>query len=480
MTPSAHPSATPGPMHFRTPFQTAVIVLALCLSAAVGTELIPAIAARVGALFLFAVQIGYEIRRGEHSFLFSPVFLLAAAALALFSLFPNALFVFFQQFDDSEPGSDIFMGTVYRQEILSYFGRRAETLVLSFSAAALAVHGGTRWLLNSGVATGNDTPIGRDRRPQLLLVCSALLAVVFLVATQSSALGSSVTGLLRTVVPPVQSFLLVYLLHAAVVRKHVGVVPVLLLVAANVAIMILAHGGKIPALIVLAVTMYYLAISRISFARLGKAVLMFAIFVFICLQVVQVIRSPNASVIGENNTFLQNLSTVFIAKLIWRQLETGYCLDNVVERHRFEGFQLSRQTFWLEILIPRAVWPRKLNYSLGNEYAIEYCGIPDAPDHSASITLLGQPLIYGGVPALVLHGGILLLVLGTAGAVSMSRPGLPRIVIFALLPWWIDFDQDFALYAGNIVKFGICMLPFVLFASDRFGRLFGKSDNSAY
>jgi len=35
------------------------------------------------------------------------------------------------------------------------------------------------------------------------------------------------------------------------------------------------------------------------------------------------------------------------------------------------------------------------------------------------------------------------------------------LTVVALLPWWIDFDQDFVLYVANLVKFFLIMLPMI-------------------
>ena len=172
---------------------------------------------------------------------------------------------------------------------------------------------------------------------------------------------------------------------------------------------------------------------------------------------------------------MQTITAVLASKLVWRQVETGYCFDNVLRAHRNEKFKYSQQAFWLDILVPRILWSDKPNFSLGRKYARDYCNLEGISNHSSSITLLGQPVINGGILGLILHGTILAAALGAATAISYVAPGLPRIVVFALLPWWIDFDQDFALYLGNIVKFGLLMAPFIIFTSQHMGRRLGKT-----
>ncbi|MEE2998019.1 MAG: hypothetical protein VX700_12830 [Pseudomonadota bacterium] len=250
----------------------------------------------------------------------------------------------------------------------------------------------------------------------------------------------------------------------------------IVLMLAVVGVMVLAHGGKIPAFMILSVFIYYIAIKRLTFLRVARFAVLCSLLLFIIVQVAQIIRLPHASVLNSERNFIQNITVVLASKLAWRQLETGYCFDNVVRAHRNENFENSKQAFWLDILVPRVLWSDKPNFSLGSQYARDYCKLHDRhPHHSSSITLLGQPVINGGLLGLILHGTILAAALGALTAVSFVAPGLPRIVVFALLPWWIDFDQDFALYFGNIVKFGLFMAPFIIFTSQHIGRRLGKT-----
>jgi len=54
---------------------------------------------------------------------------------------------------------------------------------------------------------------------------------------------------------------------------------------------------------------------------------------------------------------------------------------------------------------------------------------------------------------------------------NTNRTGLSTAFVVALLPWVIDFDQDFAMYVANAVKFSLVMAfliaPIALF--ERYG-----------
>jgi hypothetical protein len=59
---------------------------------------------------------------------------------------------------------------------------------------------------------------------------------------------------------------------------------------------------------------------------------------------------------------------------------------------------------------------------------------------------------------LVFHAGILLFVLAIVETLNTNRVGLSTTLVVALLPWLIDFDQDFAMYVANAVKFFLAIL----------------------
>ena len=160
--------------------------------------------------------------------------------------------------------------------------------------------------------------------------------------------------------------------------------------------------------------------------------------------------------------------------MVLRQAEIKYCLQTVIQKHQDQTFYPTKQLFWLKGLVPRVIWPEKPSLSMGADYARIYCGECDkAPpycgeiiknQHSASITLLGQPIIQGGTIGLLLHGGILIMCLGGLGWISRRDDQLATVTIVALLPWLIDFDQDFTMYVANAVKFFLAMTPLIFLA----------------
>ena len=465
---SAHPPVIERYTDGMAPLQTAIICLAVGLAVTVGTDLVTPSYARIGVMLLFGAQIWLEQRCGRRLFLMSPVFLLALVGLVAYTLLPNAIYTALQLFPNHQHTSNSFFGDIYRPEVLAYFGGRGEGLILAFCAAGLAVHGILALVAYARTSRSiSRTPDPRGSRARTAYGLSGILGLLFLAATQTDLFSDTATNLIRTGVAPVQAFLLVYLLHCALDRSRIRLMPVVLLIFFNLTVMVLAHGGKIPVLIGLAAGLYYIAHTRVSFSALTTAVVAFAVMLVIVMQIIHLVRAPKYYGPSNEIAFTEKIGNVFLRKLLWRQAETGYCLSKVFAAHKDERFEMPNQTFWMEILIPRAVWPEKADFSLGGRYAKVYCGMKYVNSHSASITLLGQPIIHGGAAALLLHGTFLLVFLWCVGAVAVWWPGLPRVTVFALLPWWIDFDQDFALYMGNMVKFGTFMLPFLLLAMDR-------------
>ena len=369
------------------PPQTAIICLAVGLAVTVGADVLTLSYARIGVMLLFGAQIWLEQRCARRLFLMSPVFLLALVGLVAFTLLPNAIYTALQPFHDHQPG--------LQTHCTRLFWQQGEGLILAFCAAGLVVHGILALIASSRTAPSiSRNPDPRGGKARTAYGLSGTLGFMFLAATHTDLFGATATNLMRTGVAPIQAFLLLYLLHCALDRSRIGLVPVVLLIVFNLTVMVLAHGGKIPVLIGMAAGLYYIAHTRVSYTALNKAVLAFAVVLVIVMQFIHLVREPEYYGPSNEIAFTQKIGNIFLRKLLWRQAETGYCLSNVFAAHKDDRFELSNQTFWVKILIPRAVWPEKPDFSLGGRYATVYCGMEYVNNfHSASITLLGQPVI---------------------------------------------------------------------------------------
>jgi hypothetical protein len=485
--------------------QIIIVIMTIGIGFALITNVVPHSIAWIILAVLFALQIFHELKCDERGFLLSPVFLLAVVTLIIFSILPNFVLNTFGMFNQLELVGDSLLGRSARPDqsarpdSLDYLGSRGESIILLFCASGLVIHCFVITLMGKDKSESRAAYKGTDRRPLFLYGVSTLFCLIFLIQTQFPVFAPSVTATLQTIFGPVQSFLLIFLLHSAAVHRHLRVVAVMLLIVAVTGVMVLASSGKIPAFMVLSAFIYYIAIQRFPFLRILKVTVLCSVILILFIQAAQVVRLPHASIVKPDKQLvkpdkqldfrsgkyclrsyspwcvLQNSGEVLAAKLVWRQMETGFCFDNAVEKHGDQKLDIFRQTFWLEVLVPRIIWRDKPNFSLGGKYKSDYCKIKGQSAHSSSITLLGQPVTHGGMAGLIMHGALLLLLLGAITGFSCNTPGLCRIAVFALLPWWIDFDQDFALFIGNIVKFGLFMVPFIIFTSPFIGRRLGKT-----
>ncbi|WP_152426765.1 hypothetical protein [Paramagnetospirillum caucaseum] len=159
------------------------------------------------------------------------------------------------------------------------------------------------------------------------------------------------------------------------------------------------------------------------------------------------------------------------SKVALRQAETMFCLTsaaNAASLASMEGRNPPDPGYLFGILVPRQIWPDKPDYSQGGAYAVDYCLFPPQDlarsHHSASITLLGEPLLHGGKPMLLVFGAV--VVAGLAGLALAARRGPPALAtsILAMTGWMVDFDQHSTLYLGNAVKVALCLIgPALLF-----------------
>jgi hypothetical protein len=150
-------------------------------------------------------------------------------------------------------------------------------------------------------------------------------------------------------------------------------------------------------------------------------------------------------------------------KFVYRQLDTGACLANVIASQTGSYSLVDSVRLFLGI-VPGALWPSKPNLSVGMSYGWQYCSIPQdvVGTHSASVTLLGDPLILAGWSGLAIAE--IAIVLGLAAltrAAFVNRNG--STVMLALMPWLADFDQHYPLYVAQAVKCFLYMLPFLMF-----------------
>jgi len=470
--------------------QSIIIVFAGLVAASFVFHWIPIEVARYTAVIILATQFWFEIKIGQKLFLTSPPFLMSFIAIFFFC-FLQGMFIYLPEIPSAIP-SGIY-GHLNRS--LKAVGSDAERYIASFSMVLLITHAIAIFFIK--INPSNKEPEQIKRIPYLreIFIFSILILTATNILYFYSQLDQTAYAFetLRSLSPPLQSFMLIYLTRQWRESSKKTNTLLIILFIISLSGMFAIHEGKIPVFIALTVLFYWLRITEISTKRV---ILTGMIAILICIggiQLLWAVKLPNFS--SANYTYPDVPSTFFddyqrdkikspfqikeylfntemlpkvlTLKLIWRQTNTINCFKNVLENHWNQVFLLSNQLFWVKGLVPRAIWSEKPSLSFGREYAYRYCErtLPRKTGHSASITLLGQPIIHGGWLGLIVHGAILIIILGGLATLSRNPHSLSSASIAALLPWLIDFDQDFTMYIANASKFFLVMLPMICISS---------------
>lgn len=421
--------------------------------------------ARYAAMAALVLQVIVELYERRNRFLTSPLFLLSFVVAIFFSFVQGLWGRFITDFRWTLWGNRSQLPPA--QDFTLYVDSIAEQIVLAFAMICLVIY-----FISS--QNGNNSQIidAPEENKKLNYVPFLFISLAISITILNCTLyelnfykGASFLFFLQIqfATPPLISACLFYLVRSAAGSRPAFKMAVGLTAVAAIAGLAYVHEGKLVILISGALMLYAIRLGNPFPARILLTAATAAVLGLILLQTTQAIRVPATSIVAPNpvdgwDTRARMLS-VFAWKLVWRQTETGACFRNVVRAHLDQPLTPSRQLFWLKGLVPRVIWPEKPSLSLGRAYASRYCGKPAATVgvHSASITLLGQPVIQGGWPGLLLHAGLLLLALAAIERLNADPRTLPTMMTAAMLPWLIDFDQDFALYVANAVKFGLVM-----------------------
>lgn len=425
-----------------------LLVAALALSAGIGGFAggIYIDMARIGAVAALLIQMIVELRGRRKEFMTSPLFLLSSIGAVFFSAVQAV-------WGHEAPHAKALNFTVF-------IGSRAEAIILAFSMAGLLFY-----LLASRKNQWDAAVIPRLADGIIVSLFVATVAVSFfdIALYTPSILAPPVPPFVAPfiakasfIIPPVISLSLCLLARYAQTRGRYFRTAVFILAMAALGALAYAHEGKIVMFILFAVSLYTIRLLDFSFPRMVLALLA---ALLVTLAFVQVVQHTRWKVLGGSGRESSSYFRIFKSKGVWRQTETGYCFNNVLKAHANDPFDVSKQAFWIKGLVPRILWPGKPSLSLGQKYAVDYCSRRQKTlgKQSSSITLLGQPVIKGGIIGLIIHAGLLLFVLAAIERFNATPAALPAAMIAALLPWLIDFDQDFSMYIANAVKFALVM-----------------------
>ena len=381
----------------------------------------------------------------------SPLLLLGAGTILLYSLFPIAMFLVFLSTGASAVSIGIQDGNVMNFQL--YVGSPAEALVLQFGLLLLAGH----YFFSSTVVR----PLSRVRFPNWMFAAfsGAILAIAVLFwGMRIGWLDRSQSGTLTNLAIPLASALAA----ALVCHSHTGRFQravAFLSIAVCLGAMVSAWQGKGPVLIFTALLLLSLDLRGrpLSVRKLLPPLLLGGAVV---LVIISHLRFGSDVPWGGGDALHRSLR-MLNAKLVYRQTDTGACLQRVIEKHRGTDFDVAAQRYLAEGLVPRVLWPDKPNLSLGGQYMVEYCGLKpsDVGSGSFSITLLGQPIIKGGITGLRLAQIALVLIVAVLWRRLRDKGGYGAIAIAAVTPWLVDLDQDMGFYVANAVKATLLMSP---------------------
>lgn len=431
---------------FAEKLQLSIISAAIVIAVLAAFEFVPAWAVRWLTTVLFMAQITHELYDGDNSAMKSPAFLLAALAGFMYAIVPAAVVFLLQA-----SGQQALIPSPNR---LVFLGHTAEYYILTFALLGLALHGALRFTITE---RSMDQAIQfSDMTSKWLSVISILLTGVAFLSINSGYGPPFVSSALQTIYPPLQSLIIVFLVYQWAAKRAPLLLPLLTIVPALAFLGLNGHAK--PAIYIgLTCVLMWMVVSRPRARTLAMACASFLVFLVIAFNVTQVIKYKESSFFHQNTFDIAKGIESLGYKIIWRQIDSGNCFRKVLVKQGGETFVLSQQAFWIAALVPRIIWPEKPNLSLGSHYSVTYCDSTYKHFHSASITLLGQPAIHGGPIGILFHGAFLLAGLAVITAVARAYPGVGTAIVMALLPWWIDFDQDFALYVANLVKFFLLM-----------------------
>jgi hypothetical protein len=348
---------------------------------------------------------------------------------------------------------------------VEYIGSNAEILILQFSAFCFFILS-TIICRNASVKIVQPPATTSRKYPRYLSSLSHILVLVlaafFLMSRWSyfgqtlfsSGFGSEARHALAPLMSISISALAYFSARETYVLKWAGGLSMV------VALLSMIVSGLAAAAVhtFIAAALLFLLSLKIRPKRLLLVVGMTALVIPVAILVTSIPRGEikNADSISAVTEYAVAKLT---AKLIYRQTTSGHCLNGIYRNHRSaEG---ANPFFFASAIVPRALWPEKPILSRGSEYAEKYCGQSNAvkQQHSESVTLLGEPLLNGGIIGVVVAQLCIAIFFFTATKLLMSGQPAQVIFVVALLPWLATFEQHFAEYFGNLVKVMIIMLP---------------------
>ena len=422
---------------------SAVVVLLAAVSAPAAMDVarFALLAAAVGAARILR-------RKGVLHFVSAP-FLLAVTSLVLYSLLPWGVTL----------APDLFANTLSSLPPLAenpYINNTAERFVLFFSAVSLAL---------AVIGAGRiGMPALQPILPGPLLVIAVLvLAMLCMVAWVVSLNWLSTANWLdKQILDAFPAWIAVLLSVAfldSLARGEIRAAGVLAFTLAACLVLFIFI-GMLKTVAFLAVAMAVLLVGAAKSWRRAIAILgAVAIFFGLILGSFHSIRHQRAQMTLFTDQLVSNFADQLVSKLVIRQMETGYCLNKMIDRVATDGSRHASPLYFLGGFVPRLLWKDKPSLSNLGTFAAEFCFNNKAPGQSSAMTLIGEPLVLAGGGGLVVAALFFFLAHALIlGGIARAGPA-GAVALLALAPWLADFDQFFALYWANALKMFLYMLP---------------------
>ena len=399
----------------------------------------------------------------DYHYLLSPFFIIGIIALMFYSVVPS---LYGQLFP--EPISFFGMKAPARRihdHTISYIGSQAEALILQFSTfcfLVFAIYLKWKASIRSAKPRWAEATDSSNHLLAILHFTVYTTAFMYLISKWtifgqvlfSSGLGTE----FRHALAPLMSFstaaLAYYSAKNTTNLKYFG--PVTLLAALG-AMIVSGLAATAVFIFLVAISLYLIIIKpspRMALFIVGGITLILPLAIL-----VTIISRGEAEKAPTKSALIEYAAAKLTSKLVHRQTTSGHCLGGIYKTHRSaEG---ANPFFFTSSIVPRVLWPEKPILSRGSEYAEKYCGQPGAigRKHSESITLLGEPLLNGGILGIIVAQLCVSVFFFVATNSLGSRQPAQIIFVVALLPWLATFEQHFAEYFGNLVKVIIIMLP---------------------
>lgn len=432
------------PPHRLTP----AIIAALAIWAA---AVPPSAALHFAAGLVWLIIAKGQLQPGQRLLFLSPLFLLGTNALVFFSLLPALV----------RPWAEHAIYWIYAARAEAYHGLPAESLVIVFAMLCLLAHVMLGSALRGRLLRASPPFAGGTNSTALatiIVMAAACLIWLAALARWSSPLRDLASlALLRDLIdaaPTIAAFGL-YFLAATLdtkTERH-RLAPIAFFVGIIILGMIFKGEGKKIAFLVMGLGLFWLTRRNVPVRVMLKGGALMAVLAAITAgnTMGSIYNTP---LFKGQNQLAYTAQVLFESKIWGRQLETALCLQGVIDQQQ-DQVARHHPFYFAAAVVPRYLWPDKPSLSKAQDFSVAYCGNPPEMVHSASITLLGEPLAEAGPWGLTVAVGVVLVGLGGLAWMGFTQGPAGLSLLAAMLPLLVDFDQSFSLYLANAVKFGL-------------------------